>query len=37
MKNLDYQKVEEQIVGWLKDYAINAKMKGFVVGISGGV
>lgn len=29
--------VNTQIVNWLKDYAINAKVKGFVVGISGGV
>ncbi|NNK40644.1 MAG: NAD(+) synthase, partial [Winogradskyella sp.] len=25
------------IVDWLKDYALNAKMKGFVVGVSGGI
>ena len=33
-------KVEETntyIVSWLKDYAINANVNGFVVGISGGV
>lgn len=30
-------KVNEQIVGWLREYAENAKVNGFVVGISGGV
>ena len=29
--------VNEHIVQWLKDYAVNAKVNGFVVGISGGV
>jgi NAD+ synthase len=31
------EKVNSQIVAWLKNYAINAKVNGFVVGISGGV
>ncbi|UJH68217.1 NAD(+) synthase [Allomuricauda sp. SCSIO 65647] len=31
------EKVIEYIVTWLKDYARNAKMKGFVVGVSGGI
>lgn len=31
------EKVIDHIVNWLKDYAANAKMNGFVVGISGGV
>lgn len=31
------EKVVDHIVNWLKDYAINAKVKGFVVGISGGI
>lgn len=31
------EKVTEYIVNWLKEYAINAKMDGFVVGISGGI
>lgn len=31
------EKVNNQIVNWLKDYALNAKVNGFVVGISGGV
>ena len=30
-------KVAEHIVKWLKDYAQNAKVKGFVVGVSGGI
>ncbi len=31
------EKVVKHIVNWLKDYANNAKVEGFVVGISGGV
>ncbi|MGS2727666.1 NAD(+) synthase [Psychroserpens sp. BH13MA-6] len=31
------EKVIDHIVKWLKDYANNAGMKGFVVGISGGI
>jgi len=27
----------DYIVSWLKDYALNAKMNGFIIGISGGV
>ncbi|CAM1360817.1 NH(3)-dependent NAD(+) synthetase [Tenacibaculum sediminilitoris] len=30
-------KVSEHIINWLKDYAKNAKVNGFVVGISGGI
>ncbi|MEE9408152.1 MAG: NAD(+) synthase [Polaribacter sp.] len=30
-------KVAEYIINWLKDYAENAKVKGFVVGVSGGI
>jgi len=37
MKKLDYSKVEKHIVEWLKEYAKNAKVEGFVIGISGGV
>lgn len=36
MKNLNYSEVEKHIVKWLKDYATNAKIKGFVIGVSGG-
>lgn len=31
------EKVNNHIVKWLKDYAANTKVKGFVIGISGGV
>ncbi len=34
---MNYPKVIEHIVGWLKDYAENARSKGFIVGISGGI
>jgi len=30
-------KVVDHIVNWLKEYATNAKMSGFVIGISGGI
>lgn len=31
------QAINDHIVSWLRDYATNAKVKGFVVGISGGI
>jgi NAD+ synthase len=31
------EKVVDHIVNWLRDYALNAKVNGFVVGISGGI
>ena len=31
------EKVIEHIVNWLKEYAENANIKGFVIGISGGI
>ena len=31
------EKVVDHIVNWLRDYAVNAKMNGFVIGISGGI
>ena len=34
---MNTEKVAEYIIGWLKDYAENAKVKGFVVGVSGGI
>ncbi len=34
---MNTSKVAEHIVKWLKDYAGNAKVKGFVVGVSGGI
>lgn len=36
-KPITAEKVNNQIVNWLKDYATNAKVNGFVIGISGGV
>jgi NAD+ synthase len=34
---MDFEKVNKHIVNWLKSYAENAKIEGFVIGISGGV
>ena len=34
---IQVEKVNDHIVNWLKAYAENAKMNGFVVGISGGI
>lgn len=34
---MNTEKVVEHIVTWLKDYATNAKVNGFVIGISGGI
>ncbi len=31
------EKVIEHIVNWLRDYAVSANIKGFVVGVSGGI
>ncbi|WP_053992066.1 NAD(+) synthase [Mangrovimonas sp. TPBH4] len=31
------EKIVDHIVNWLKDYATNAKVKGFVIGVSGGI
>jgi len=31
------EKVIDYIVNWLKDYAVNAKVNGFVIGVSGGI
>lgn len=36
-KNINSEKIVNHIVQWLKTYAENAKVKGFVVGISGGI
>ena len=35
--NLNSEKVTEHIVKWLLDYATNARVEGFVIGISGGI
>ena len=34
---METEKVVNHIVKWLKDYAINANIKGFTIGISGGI
>lgn len=34
---MNTEKVAEYIINWLKEYAINAKVNGFVVGVSGGI
>lgn len=34
---MNSKKVSNHIVNWLKNYAINAGVKGFVVGVSGGI
>jgi NAD+ synthase len=34
---MNTEKVAEHIIKWLKEYAENAKVKGFVVGVSGGI
>lgn len=34
---MEVENVVEHIVDWLKDYALKANMKGFVIGISGGI
>ena len=34
---MNTEKVVDYIVNWLKDYATNAKVNGFVIGISGGI
>lgn len=36
-KNFQVKAVSEHIVQWIKDYALNAKVKSLVVGISGGI
>ena len=37
IQNIAIEKVNDHIVNWLKTYAINAKVNGFVVGVSGGI
>lgn len=34
---MQVKKVTEHIVGWLKNYALKANIKGFIIGISGGI
>jgi NAD+ synthase len=35
--SIDVEKVNSHIVNWLRNYAENAKVNGFVVGVSGGI
>jgi len=37
IQNCAIEKVNDHIVNWLKTYALNAKVNGFVVGVSGGI
>lgn len=37
LANMNIEKVTNHIVDWLKDYAKHAGVKGFVVGVSGGI
>ncbi|MDZ7615285.1 MAG: NAD(+) synthase [Flavobacteriaceae bacterium] len=34
---MNTEKVANHIINWLKNYAVNANIKGFVIGISGGI
>lgn len=34
---MNAEKVTNHIVGWLKNYAVKAKVKGFIIGVSGGI
>ena len=34
---MQVEKVTQYIVSWLKEYASNAGVKGFVIGVSGGI
>ncbi|UAM98265.1 NAD(+) synthase [Polaribacter litorisediminis] len=34
---MNTEKTAEYIINWLKDYATNANIKGFVIGVSGGI
>nr|AAQ87002.1 NH(3)-dependent NAD(+) synthetase [Polaribacter filamentus] len=35
--SMNTEKVAEYIINWLKEYATNAKVNGFVIGVSGGI
>ncbi len=37
VRRMQTEKVVDHIVSWLKEYASGAKMKGFVIGVSGGI
>ena len=34
---MQVEKVTQYIISWLKEYASNAGVKGFVIGVSGGI
>ena len=34
---MQVEKVTKYIISWLKEYATNARVKGFVIGVSGGI
>jgi len=36
-KTLNYTDVKNQITEWLKEYALNAKQTGYIIGVSGGI
>ncbi len=36
-KQLDFTDVKNQISKWLKNYAVNAKQNGYIIGVSGGI
>lgn len=36
-RQLDYAQVENKITNWLRDYANNSRLKGYVIGVSGGI
>lgn len=36
-KRIESQKTSNHIISWLKDYCEKSKMKGFVIGVSGGI
>jgi NAD+ synthase len=36
-KSFNAENAQHKIINWLKDYATNAKVNGFVIGISGGI
>lgn len=36
-KSIDYSAVKNHIADWLQSYAFGAKMKGYIIGVSGGI
>ncbi len=37
MRKLNYEKLTNDITNWIKNYLISANLKGFIVGLSGGI